>query len=94
VPNVCIIYLWHKLHFFVFLPSDGETAVHGGAATLAPAAADAKRTAFGGGGFGGKSQHFKVQRGVVWVQRGVMTFTQKIFLYYFLHEFYFYVRVV
>jgi hypothetical protein len=78
------------------LPSDGETAVHGGAATLAPAAADAEGTAatLGGWGFGGKSKHFKVQRGVGWVQRGVMTFTQKIFLYYFLHEFYFYVRVV
>ena len=57
------------------LPSDGETAVHGGAATLAPAAADAEGTAapLGGRGFGGKSQHFKVQRGVGWVQRGVMT---------------------
>ena len=57
------------------LPSDGETAVHGGAATLAPAAADAKGTAatLGGRGFGGKSQHFKVQIGVGWVQRGVMT---------------------
>ena len=67
--DVCIIYLWH------FLPSDGETAVHGGAATLAPAAADAEGTAatLGGGGFGGKSQHFKVQRGGGWVQRGVMT---------------------
>jgi hypothetical protein len=79
VPNVCIIYLWH------FLPSDGETAVHGGAATLAPAAADAKRTAatLGGGGYGGKSQHFEVQRGVCWVQRGYVMALENIFILFF-----------
>ena len=73
------------------LPIDGETAVHGGAATLAPAAADAKGTAatLGGGGFGGKSQHFKVaDRCGLGSKGGYDMALENIFILFFVYAYY------